>query len=378
MSEHRTKNRTDRRRAPSPGNDGLGEEGFALVLSILTLLALTVLAAGGFLLVGTEGDIAHNHLTSLGAFYAADAGHSHFMAENGVPQPTQTFVYGQDTSTVASRLLVHLETGMSVYGVESRGLRPEPKGGFGRRTVGATAVYTPFPMNVIGAFVAANGLRKNGVSGSIDGNDQAPPGRCPYGVLNGNQPPTAGATVPTGGYVQSGGGGGQLVPDGDPPVDETNPNPSAVGQATGIDWAALVNETKVTPHVRHPADPWPDFSSLPASEWPVIHVTSPHMDIGPAHSGRGVIILDGDLSFHGNFRWDGIILAGGRLVSDGNQTIKGTIMTGLNTLLGQNVGQASAVGNGQKSFLYHSCNVEAAARSMGWLAEVPGTWYETL
>lgn len=360
------------------GGTGSREQGgFALLVALLALVALTALSTAGFVLAETDLDVSENHRSSLTTFYTADAGQSQYMAENGVPRPSDVYTYGGGTATVATRRLINMPTGMSVYHVSTRALRTDPGGGISRRAIGTAAVFTPFPMTVLGAFVAANGLKKNGVSGTIDGNDYAPPTACPYGILDGGQPPVAGVTVPAGGYTQEG-GGGQEVPEGDPPVADTLATDYDVAEATGIDWAALVNETKVTPHYRYPEQPWPDFDVLPESEWPVIHVTSQHLDLGPAFSGRGTIILDGNVSFNGNFQWDGIILAGGRIVSDGNQTISGTIMTGLNVALGQNVPESSAVGNGQKSFLYHSCNVEAAARAMGWLAQVPGTWYETL
>ena len=360
------------------GAEPRSQDGFALLVALLALVGLTALSTAGFVLAGTDLDVSENHRSSVTAFYAADAGQSQYMAENGVPRPSDVYTYGGGTATVATRRLINMTTGMSVYHVSTRAQRTEPGGGTSRRAIGTAAVFTPFPMTVMGAFVAANGLKKNGISGTIDGNDQAPPTPCPYGILEGGQPAVSGVSVPQGGYVQEGGGGGQIVPEGDPPIADTLATDYDVAQATGIDWEALVNETKVTPHYRYPEQPWPNFDLLPESEWPVIHVTSSHLDLGPGFSGQGTIILDGNVSFNGNFQWKGIILAGGRIVSDGNQTISGTIMTGLNAALGQNVPGSWAVGNGQKSFLYHSCNVEAAARAMGWLAQVPGTWYETL
>lgn len=370
----RTRTRTRSRPAGTNGPAG-SQQGFALVAAILALVALTALATAGFLVSNTEFDVGTSHRSSVDAFYVADAGQNEFLARNGVPADSETYTYGADTADIRTRKLVDLADGMSVFHVTTRSVHPELLGSHSVRRTGAVAVYTPFPMKTLGAFVAANGLVKQGVSGTIDGNDAATPGPCPYGVGNGNQPTVAGVAVPEGGYVQHG-NNKKLVPEGDPPVLEMD-DALELLQETEIDWAGLVTEDKVEPDYRIPGDAWPDFSTMSPDEWPVIHITEPHFELRPVHSGWGAIILDHDVSIQGNFVWDGLILAGGRLVSDGNQTIMGTMYTGMNRLLGETGLVDSEVGNGAKTFRYHSCNVEAAARSMGWLAAVPGTWYET-
>ena len=62
------------------------------------------------------------------------------------------------------------------------------------------------------------------------------------------------------------------------------------------------------------------------------------------------------MTISGNRTWDGILLVGGNLTSNGNNTVQGATITGLNVMLGMVV-PGAAVGNGNKNYQYNSCNV---------------------
>jgi hypothetical protein len=102
------------------------------------------------------------------------------------------------------------------------------------------------------------------------------------------------------------------------------------------------------------------------------------MTVSSVHSGQGTLVVNGDLMMNGSFNWDGIMLVGGVLTSNGYQTIEGAVVTGLNVLLGQTVGE-SHLANGNKKFRYNSCHVQFAKEAaFGGLIEIPGTWTESL
>ena len=63
----------------------------------------------------------------------------------------------------------------------------------------------------------------------------------------------------------------------------------------------------------------------------------------------------------GNFNWDGLVLVGGYLTSNGYQTVEGATITGLNELLGETT-PASDLGNGNKEFFYDSFRPAAVVR----------------
>ena len=86
-------------------------------------------------------------------------------------------------------------------------------------------------------------------------------------------------------------------------------------------------------------------------------------------------MVRGDLTLSGSFSWEGLILVGGTLTSNGNQTIEGAIMTGLNVKLGLPV-DVSDVGNGNKTVRYNSCNVSDALQNLGSMRQVPNGWVD--
>jgi hypothetical protein len=89
-------------------------------------------------------------------------------------------------------------------------------------------------------------------------------------------------------------------------------------------------------------------------------------------SGRGMLVVKNDLVINDLTQWDGIILVGGVLTSNGNNTVNGGMVTGLNMMLGQIV-LPSSVGNGTKLIRYDSCNVEKASQRFKGLVALRNT-----
>lgn len=69
----------------------------------------------------------------------------------------------------------------------------------------------------------------------------------------------------------------------------------------------------------------------------------------------------------GGTEWDGIILVGGTFTSNGSNTVRGSLVTGLNVLLGYSVAPSN-IGNGTKTYRFDSCNVENALTRFNGLA----------
>ena len=91
--------------------------------------------------------------------------------------------------------------------------------------------------------------------------------------------------------------------------------------------------------------------------------------------GRGTLIVTGDLTISGSLHWDGIVLVGRTLTADGNNTVLGATISGLNVIFGETV-PASDVGNGTKTYQYDSCAVAAAANRFSALVLIPNTWID--
>ena len=92
-----------------------------------------------------------------------------------------------------------------------------------------------------------------------------------------------------------------------------------------------------------------------------------------------MLIVFGDLRLNGSGAgWNGIILVGGRLRSDGTNEVQGATITGLNVKLGYTVDDNDVNDlNGTKKYLYNSCNVKSAMNSMGALRVFQNTWANT-
>lgn len=360
--------------------------GFALAAVILALIAMTGVAAAGFLRSNTDYRINRSHRAAVHAFYAADAGRSQFMGRGRVRSDTVEYTYMEGHAQVWLSPLLAVDDSSTLYRLNALGEHDSPEGLYARRRLNSVLLHKVAGFSVDAAFTAPNGLLKNGTSGDVDGHDFAPLSSCPVAGTE----DVAGLAVPSGGLVTSGGNGngngngkgntGGTSPagfDGTPAIDSTRSAMQLLND-TGIDWPGLLDGTFVAPDYVLSETGYPDFNAdVAPDEWPVILIDSDAFDIGHTESGRGTLIVQGDLTIGGNFQWEGLILVGGALTSNGIEHISGAAITGLNLLLGGAPG-ASDLGNGSWEYHYQSCNVLKALQALGWPVEEPGTWFEDL
>lgn len=348
------------------------ERGSTLMIVLVALVGLTALAAAGMVMTETELRASENLEAGTGAFYVADAGLQQYLGTYEHATSTDTFAYAAGSAVVQGEKLLDMPTSNGdhvLYRVRSTSSYTTPEGGTGSRRLSRLAIYSDGSIVAKAAFAAGKGLLKTGNAGTLSGADQAPAGdpECP----NSPKPSVGGVAVPPSGYVQS---GGALVPDGDPPVFEASSSLDLL-LSTGVPWDAIVNEGLLVNDYEIPGDSWPDFGSLPADEWPTIYVDG-SVTLGPGKSGRGTLIVRNNADMDGSFSWDGLVLVGGYLTSNGFQTVEGATITGLNELLGESVA-SSDLGNGNKEFFYDSCKMQMAMKNaFGGLSEVPGSWAE--
>lgn len=352
----------------NPGRSVRGEAGFALVAMLVLLVAMAALATGGFFVANADYQISQNHMAGSNAFHVSDAALEDHFGTNRRGTNTVSYTYAGGTAAVSGRTLIDIGDGNFLHEIVSNSLHTPPEGGQAVRRSSMVAMTSNGGFTANAALTAGGGIQKNGGSGQIDGNDQASGGDCTPGP----QPAVAGVATGPGMYNQN---GGSPVPTGTPPIDTSQ---SAYDQvaALGIDWAGLLAGTAVAPDFTIPGDSWPNFGSIDPDWWPVILVDQASYTANPGDSGRGTLIVRGDLTLSGSFQWDGIILVGGAIISNGDNNVEGTAVAGLNTLLGQSV-PPTAIANGNKKFLFQSCWVRFAAQQfLGGLVPVPGTWSE--
>lgn len=245
-------------------------------------------------------------------------------------------------------------------------------------TVNATAVMTSFAtwargnITVQAAVTGINGINKSGGAGVITGFDGCGSGTNVAGVAV----PTTGSDGGPG-YDQSGGG---PVPTGSPAQQTIGANPAAAAAAVPINWNAIVNNNAITPTFRVPPDAFPNagwFTSNPTA-YPIIYIDNTPgsgADYALPNDGRGTLIVEEDVTINGSTRFDGVMLVGGRIRSNGNNTNRGAFISGLNVKLGLTPAPNDMNDfNGNKDFEYNSCQVANAMTGFGSMRVYRNTW----
>lgn len=350
-----------------------GQEGFALILVLFVLVGLTAMATAGFVATDSEYQVSENHSSNVHALNAANAGLYEYLGTSITGVDTVVFNYPNTTVTVWGEQMLSLNANREMLRVTADAEYVSTVGDTASRRLQTLAIHSlkVGNLNAPAALASGAGINKNGGAGTISGFDVATTTDCP----SGGTADKAGVAVPPGGYDQN---GGSSVPEGSPDIDESQTALDLLN-GMGIDWNDMVNQGGMHPDYTIPPDAWPNFGTLPANEWPLIYVTSSSASLGPGESGRGVLVARHDVVLNGNFDWDGIMLVGGAITSDGFQEINGATVTGLNLLLGESVADTD-LANGNKVFQYHSCNVIAAqqALSVERLHEEPSSLSERI
>ena len=352
-------------------------EGFALPMAILLIGFMTAGVLAGFARSSAEVQVTNNQAAETGAFAIAEAGLAHYMGRGQITPADTTFVYpgGQAQVTVTLMKAAPTPADTAVYMIRSTGRVNSPAGvPQATRTVAQFAFRVVGKMQVLSSWTSLSGLHKSGTSGDISGYDAS-------GCSGVN---VAGVATPTGMLT-----GKDESISGDPQHDEMG-TVDEMAAGIKIDWVniakpvapAIIPDEVVCMPGTYGYDvdytnctSWPSTSKFTnPNYWPtvVINGSSPLPS-----NGRGVLIVTGDLTFGGGDTWDGIILVGGKITDNGSGNIAGAVVSGLNILKGETVGESSKA-NGTKDYTYDSCAVQSAANSMGKLNAISNTWADNL
>jgi hypothetical protein len=362
--------------------------GFALPVVILAMFLLVGALASGFAMIRgeTAADDAALQMQSAAALAESGlqqafnnrAGLGLAALPTGTDSARLTLTGGYaDVITTVLRAPVG-KTVPGLYYIRVRGVRTATGvAGAGNAVAFASgfAQYNPITLTIQSAMTGANGIDKNGNSGTISGVDQ-----CAV-ADGGGQPTLPAIAVPADpGYE------GKTTPlEGNPKIDTIGNTPEEAAGTIPIDWEAIVYEDAISATFDLPADGtgFPDdawFTANP-SAYPTIIVRNgpdPSTMFSMNVTGRGLLIIFGDVNLNGNAAgWDGIILVGGSLTSNGTNQVRGATITGLNVKLGFTVTENDVNElNGTKQFLYHSCNVTKAMQNSnsGALRSYQNSW----
>jgi Tfp pilus assembly protein PilX len=340
--------------------------GATLPLSILAIVLISLTVAAGYSRVSSERRVNGDQQAQVDAFAVAQSALERYIsATAAMPgashDTTITGLSGGTAQVSLRRIRDAIGGNPALYVISSRGtntgaVRYDASASTAQRTVGEYAAWQPGSMSVNSAWTSISGLQKNGGSGTISGTDQ-----CAV------KAEVAGVAVPnTPGYSQN---GGSSVPDGSPPIASLGTNASQAKDAVHIDWDGIVNGNALTPAYIIPPQSWPNSTQMNA--WPVIRVNGN----ASIPDGKGTLIITGNATISGSTSWKGVVLVGGTMTSNGNNTVAGSVVTGLNAKLGATV-PISDVGNGTKTYVYNSCNIDSAMTQFGSLVRIRNGWVD--
>jgi hypothetical protein len=364
--------------------------GFALPMVIMVTVVLTAALTAAFVATASETTTNVAHRGQSRAFMIAQMGLERFLER---PDPlalcptcdtlrttpaVETYAksYEGDSVYITVTRIRHesVPSVPAVYFIQARGVDKGSKL-TGRladvdaeRSVGTYARWNANTMQVLSAWTSLTGLRKQGTSGLLSGVDEC-----------GKMPSIAGTTVGKGDLHYS----GQVSwAEGNPAID-TSRTSAQLAAAMKIDWNAIINGNMLPADVTVPDQAFPSLAWFDAdtSRWPVIRIRSNNYAL--PNRGRGIIIAEGNFSISGSDMWDGIILVGGKLTSNGNNTVAGATVSGLNVLL-PGAPEAStsefddATANGNKTYVYSSCKVARATKALQRYRVMPNTWADNL
>jgi hypothetical protein len=358
---------------------------FALPMAILIIAVLTAAMAAGFAATAVEYTTNAAERGQNRAYNLAETGLEQFVVlrtQSGWCQHcgdpatadsewTRVSLVGGYADVVAVKVRPIIGKSNAVYFIRSTGVDTVAKlsgaglGQSAQHSVGIYATWNTSTIDVKAAWVSLSGLNKNG-TGLISGVDQ-----CGAG------PDVAGVMVDKGDlHVQ----GGSFDVEGNPPVDTSNTF-TQLKPKVNIDWAGIVQSNSIAADIEIPGQAFPSSSVFDndPSYWPVIRIHTNGYSL--PNRGRGMIIADSNFTISGSNMWDGILLIGGQLTSNGNNTTAGATLSGLNYLIGGSPSTSSvddSDANGQKTYIYNSCNVSNATTKLRRYAMMPNTWMDNL
>ena len=365
--------------------------GFALPMALMVMIVLTAGISAGYMATSSEIMANNAHRGDTRAYNLAVAGMEQFIARRSEagfcaqcnsdntaatvsPESTTVSLTGGYAIVVSTRIRRNIsDTLPAIWFIRSMGvdtsvkLQGSTRTTTGRRMVGIYATWNTQTVNVQGAWFALSGLQKNGTAGKIDGTDYC------SSADGGGKPTLPGAVIPPGQFS-----GNTAAFIGSPPID-TSQSFTTLKDNAKLDWAGILGGSITpdfeVPTVTFPSSSW--FSSNPDS-WPIIRVHTNNYTL--PNAGRGMIIADSNFTISGSNMWDGIVLIGGKLTSNGNNTTAGATFAGLNYLLGGTPGASSddSDANGQKTYVYNSCNVTKASQGLQAYKTITNSYMDQL
>lgn len=341
------------------------ERGFALAFVVFTLFMIGILGSAGYSVIALEADMALQSDDALEAGAVAKAGLARYLGEHlGIPEDTTTYAIGGGTAIVTARRIAHADTAAAIdlYQIKSEGLVADPKfpNSPASRVVTQYAYLHTEPIARVAAAMLSYSSVTFNFFGTVWGYDGSVPGTCEHSGEDLYAVAHRGSLSVTDYF------GWLPTVEGSPSRGINLNTHAAVYDSVGLRWDVLTDPD-------FPVDyegTFPNFWALPADEFPVIR-TAENFTANSSHSGRGVLIVPGRLTFSNGFTWDGIVLAG-ELADITYQSfyIYGMLIAGLDN------SDNTMYWRGYPFIYYDACNAVDASNSLAYFEAIEGSWWD--
>ena len=349
------------------------EKGFALPMTVFLITILTVMLASAFTRTGTEIIIAESHEAGVDALAIAQSGLQSYFGQSFTTRPAsgdsiRYNVAGGYAWVRGFVLKAPVDTQKDfTYIVRSTGYKIEAAQGetpLAQRTIAQFADWQgPLLSAPMAAVISANGLRARNNNITIVGADTP---TC-EGL------PAVSPVIGVRASVENGNDNRATISGS--PAETFQGTNLAVAQETGVDWETIVNGGFD-----------PDFTAPVngnTTTYPSQMVTGNYSSTASSFVGQGLLIVTGDLNIRNDqtqsFVWNGIILVGGRMRMDAaNAEIYGTVILGLNALVGI-PSNRSDIGGGPvvaELIQYHACSIRKTLESWTGFVPLGNTWVD--
>lgn len=345
------------------------EKGVALAVAVFALVVIGGLVGGSFFLGTQEQRVGFNTLKHQQAFTAAQEG-AQLQVANWGPGAHSRLAIGDSVAfngTLSDGAGWYRGTVMRLndmsYLVRSEGFSADSGS---RHHTGLLVRVRPLEIQ-IDAALQTQGKLKIGGSAYISGSDAPPSGWS----CDATEPAKPGISIPDEDDISTVGCGGYSCIHGDPKIEEdptiNDSSMTTFGDYVFDDLADKANKfiyggnRKIQPSLVGGAcdtsDPnnWgdPENPSAPCANYFPIIFSRGHLTVNGVQ-GQGVLLVDGDLSVQGNFRFYGPVVVKGTLKTEGTGGHFNGGVIAANVDLEQNTVLGNAVVN------YSSCAVAKA------------------
>jgi hypothetical protein len=353
--------------------------GFALPMAILLLLVMTAAVTASFSRVGAEIRLVDNQRAETAAYALAEAGLQRYLARGRITPADTTMVLPGGTARVRITLVRSAPTSVDtpLYVIRSDGVvAGATRIPQGRRTVAQYGFWVRSRIQVPAMWNSLSGLHKDGISGRISGADL-----CSSDSL-------AGVAVPDSGYSYSYVGNLTSPLLGSPGLRSMG-TADEFGNELKVDWAGMMNPQlpagRADVIVCFPGTAGYDSRWGPCTQWPASAAWTTNPDYWPAilvngsatlpSSGRGMLMVTGNLRLTGGQTWDGLVLVGHQLTDNGAGRVTGAVVSGLNLMNGE-TGLSPSQAEGTKDYLYDSCAIKQAANTQSQWLHMTNAWVD--